>query len=383
MAASYDGTTSKIYINGILSTSSTAVSGPPTTNTDSLFIGADRSGSTPDFFFNGYIDEVRIANYVKTEAQIKEYLYQSITNDNEPSSGSINVTYNLDGSPQDNSDGGPRLYFRGDAKFSAPATVTNQPISPLNRTTGGFPEQYAVKTSDRAIPEIGLMIDDSLYIGSSTTISDVNLFVATNHTAEADLEITLISPAGTEVKVCSDKGLLGSADNIITVFDDEADSTLKSSAYTSFAPRIKADNSVNAAFAGANAQGWWRLKINDDAGGDSGRVYAWGVQINNAATLDVGSEPTAGVPGKFELQQNYPNPFNPSTMIRFSLARPEQVSLKVYDVLGREVQTLLNEKRAAGTYTVPFNASRLASGVYFYRLRAGNFIESKKMMLVK
>ncbi len=85
----------------------------------------------------------------------------------------------------------------------------------------------------------------------------------------------------------------------------------------------------------------------------------------------------------YRLEQNYPNPFNPTTNITYILPKNERVSLKVYDILGREVATLVNEVKAAGAYTVPFNASNLASGVYFYKLQAGAFTQTKKMMLVK
>jgi hypothetical protein len=94
-------------------------------------------------------------------------------------------------------------------------------------------------------------------------------------------------------------------------------------------------------------------------------------------------EVDAGVPTQFALEQNYPNPFNPTTMIRYELPVASTVSLKVYDVLGREVATLVNERQEAGAYSVAFNANALSSGIYFYRLQAGNFISTKKMMLVK
>ncbi len=94
-------------------------------------------------------------------------------------------------------------------------------------------------------------------------------------------------------------------------------------------------------------------------------------------------EVDAGVPKQFALEQNYPNPFNPTTMIRYELPLASAVSLKVYDVLGREVATLVNERQEAGAYSIPFNATALSSGIYFYRLQAGNFVATKKMMLVK
>jgi hypothetical protein len=94
-------------------------------------------------------------------------------------------------------------------------------------------------------------------------------------------------------------------------------------------------------------------------------------------------EVEAGVPRTFELSQNYPNPFNPSTVISYQLPVVSEVSLKVYDLLGREVATLVNQRQEAGRYQVVFDASRLASGVYFYRLQAGAFVETRKMMVVR
>ena len=91
---------------------------------------------------------------------------------------------------------------------------------------------------------------------------------------------------------------------------------------------------------------------------------------------------TSNIPTKFVLYQNYPNPFNPQTTIKFAVPKSEQVTLKIYDLLGREVWSYKDFK-TAGNYSVTFDGSNLASGVYFYRIEAGNFIESKKMVLVK
>ena len=88
-------------------------------------------------------------------------------------------------------------------------------------------------------------------------------------------------------------------------------------------------------------------------------------------------------PDNFYLSQNYPNPFNPSTKITYSVASLSNVILKVYDILGREVLTLVNEEKPAGRYEVSFNASSLASGVYFYQIKAGSFVQTKKLMLLK
>ena len=88
-------------------------------------------------------------------------------------------------------------------------------------------------------------------------------------------------------------------------------------------------------------------------------------------------------PDHYALDQNYPNPFNPTTSIQYQLCEDGFVMLKVYDILGREVTTLVNEQQRAGYYKTSFRPSRLASGVYFYRLQVGSFVDTKKLLLVK
>jgi Secretion system C-terminal sorting domain len=92
---------------------------------------------------------------------------------------------------------------------------------------------------------------------------------------------------------------------------------------------------------------------------------------------------TTSVPDQFTLEQNYPNPFNPSTSIRYALPNAGLVTLKIYNVIGQEVATLVNDVLPAGSYQVTFNAAQFASGVYFYRLQSGATVETKKMLLVK
>jgi len=111
------------------------------------------------------------------------------------------------------------------------------------------------------------------------------------------------------------------------------------------------------------------------------RKYNILVDFQNTIT---GIEQTAGIiPNRFELYQNYPNPFNPSTTIKYDLAKETKVKLVVYDILGRVISTLVDEIQKSGSYQLIWNANRLASGVYFYRLQAGNFVRTKKMILLQ
>ena len=89
------------------------------------------------------------------------------------------------------------------------------------------------------------------------------------------------------------------------------------------------------------------------------------------------------LPKDFELGQNYPNPFNPNTQIDFSIPKSSLVTIKIFDVLGKEVAEVVKKDLTAGSYTFDFNASSLTSGVYFYQLTAGEFTDTKKLVLVK
>jgi Secretion system C-terminal sorting domain len=89
------------------------------------------------------------------------------------------------------------------------------------------------------------------------------------------------------------------------------------------------------------------------------------------------------LPGKYKLEQNYPNPFNPTTIISYSIPKTSFVTIKVYNVLGGVVETLVNKEKKVGNYKIELNGGRLASGIYFYKMQAGNFVETKKLILLK
>ena len=116
-------------------------------------------------------------------------------------------------------------------------------------------------------------------------------------------------------------------------------------------------------YAGDRGTGVWRRQLSE--------------MITSAETF------ASSQPSWYSLEQNYPNPFNPSTIIKYELPKTSVVRLSVYDLLGREVSVLVNERKDAGVHEVKFDGSNLASGVYFYRLQAGDFVQSKRLLLLK
>ncbi|HSD62293.1 MAG TPA: T9SS type A sorting domain-containing protein, partial [Ignavibacteriaceae bacterium] len=134
---------------------------------------------------------------------------------------------------------------------------------------------------------------------------------------------------------------------------------------------VPAGAALNSIFFINEFTGW--------AVGDSGTI----LRTTNGGVTFIEEEKIDELPSKFLLSQNYPNPFNNSSVIRFSIPKPSQVTLKIFNTLGEEIETLVNEEKPAGTYELTWNIVNLPSGVYFYRIKAGDFIQTKKMVLMK
>jgi hypothetical protein len=215
-------------------------------------------------------------------------------------------------------------------------------------------------------------------LGAGCTVTDVNVRIdSVLHTWDADLTFYL-NRGSVAANIINKVG--GSGDNFInTVLNDSATTPIASGT-APFTGSFIPSNPLSV-FNGAFNTGYWRLSISDTAGGDTGVLKRWCLVIS--FTCPVGGIQTIEIPNYYSLSQNYPNPFNPSTTIKFTMPQGENVKLVVFDILGREVKTLVNEYRNSGTYNVNFDASSLASGIYFYSLQTPNFTETKRMLLVK
>ncbi len=283
VAFTYDASNGNFnyYINGIPAGSGTNAQGNIINSTDSFYVGQSFSS----YFFKGYIDELRISAYIKSQQQINNYLYRAMDLGNRSSAFEL-VCYNFDGYLENNNGLSPRLYFRNGAEFSSHyvSTSKNFPISPLLKADNfSFPNAWYLSNKNFRIPAAGTLGSskyDTINIPYCRGILDVNVFLALNHSYEEDLSVYLISPSGDSVEMIKGSTSMQRG-QFVTVFNDQADSSIISGRYTSFLPNIKPSTNLISVLSQQNMQGNWKLRVNDGINGDTGMVYAWGLQFNN------------------------------------------------------------------------------------------------------
>lgn len=364
------------------------VSGNPTipnTVADSLFIGGTHpSSSDAANKFKGQIDEVRIwKDVVRTQAEIKSEMFVTRGNYNSPAGGftyTFNDYTNYARTPGNGHLTYP-LNFRGNAyisssrlqnDYTSPILATNDP----NLLTG-----FNISTNRTTIPTGGTATD-SVNITTAGNVNSLQAFVLLNHGAVGKVSMSLISPTGVTVNLLPAQNAALTDHDIMTIFDPAADSTISftTGLKAPFSPRVKPFGNFTS-FNGSKANEIWKLRITDATTGTMLRILnGWGLKLGVVVGVNDKELPT-----KFELNQNYPNPFNPSTVISYQLPVGSFVTLKVFDILGREVATLVNEYQQAGTHNSTFSTlnSALTSGVYFYTLTTPNFTATKKLVLIK
>ena len=392
VAATYSSVTGAmiLYINGDSVGASSAAGGLTIMNSaDSIAIG-NATGTRTDFWFAGQVDEVRVwTDKVRTQEEIRQSMFRGTTWHSTPRPTGAAI-WNFDGQNFDaarNPASVPsqEMHFRGSAHMTSTHRYFNdEPVSPLLRDDAGgfYGVSYVVSRKQWEIPDAsGGLVLDSVFVPAAGSLSGVRAFVLANHEFISDLRITLVHPGGTSVPLFIRRGY--DENDIACVFADEADSVAGTTdpatgLHAPFSPLVKPHEPLSA-FTGLNAHGWWKLQVEDVAAGGTGVLYGWGVQT----PVGTGVRGRGALPGVLALDQNFPNPFNPSTTIRYELPRAEHVTLSVFDMLGREVSVLVHREMVAGNHEVQFDASGLSSGVYFYRLRAEDFVATKKMVIVR
>jgi subtilisin-like proprotein convertase family protein/uncharacterized protein YodC (DUF2158 family) len=392
IGATYNSVTGAmvLYLNGdSVAAKSTGPGMTISASADSIAIG-NATGTRTNFWFAGQIDEVRVwANKVRTEEEIGQSMFKGLTWHSTPKpTGSAIWNFdgqNFDAARNPTSVPSQEMHFRGSAHMtSTHRYYDDEPVSPLLRDDAGgfYGVSYVVSRKQWDIPDAssGLVLD-SVFVPAAGGLSRVRAFVLANHEIISDLKITLVHPGGTSVPLFIRRGY--DENDIACVFADDADSV---AGYTDpavglhapFSPLVKPREPLSA-FNGLNAHGWWKLQVEDVAAGRTGVLYGWGVQTQlGTRVLDRGT-----LPEMFALDQNFPNPFNPGTTIRYELPHAAHVTLSVFDMLGRKVSVLVNDAKEAGHHEIQFDASRLSSGVYLYRILAGDFVASKRMVVLK
>jgi subtilisin-like proprotein convertase family protein len=220
---------------------------------------------------------------------------------------------------------------------------------------------------------------DTIMVSTQGIVVDLNVQLTIYHTWDADLSISLIAPGYDSVDLCSGNG--GSGDNFInTVFDDEASIPITSGT-APFTGSYRPETPLSV-FDSLPLTGSWVLRVSDNFAGDTGQLVSWCVLFTRY--IETGGVSSNQQPLLFELAQNYPNPFNSTTRINFNISRQSEVKIIMYDILGREVRSIVNGKFAPGKYDLYLNANDLASGVYFYTMFLdGSFFNTKKMVMIK
>jgi subtilisin family serine protease/subtilisin-like proprotein convertase family protein len=209
------------------------------------------------------------------------------------------------------------------------------------------------------------------------TVLDVDVKVNISHRTDSDVDLFLRKGAS-QSELTTDNG--GSSDSYVeTIFDDEGTIPITSGTppYTGrFIPETPL-----SVFDGQTVDGIWIMQLTDDAAGDFGTLDGWVITITYETVI--GTEEQVTIPSKFALHQNYPNPFNNKSKIKYQISKSGWVQLKLYDISGREVRTLADGKLEPGVYEITLDADELASGIYFYRMNAGDFEETRKLVLLK
>ena len=332
IAFTYDGSNRRFYLDGVLKDTQPS-SGISVQNSNNFRIGSTNNGE----YFNGDIDELRIWNVARTTTEIQSNYNKTV----DPSSTGLVAYYKFD----EGTGGGDNssITTLSDATSNHnDGTLTNFALtgSTSNLVSSDAPFPVELNTFTASVNENSVTL-------KWETETEVN-----NYGFEIQRKDPPLNPLpGGEQKGWVDVGFVKGNGN---------SNSPKEYSFT--------DENITA--------GSYKYRLK---------------QIDNDGTFEYSDvvEVSFNTPLKFALEQNYPNPFNPSTKIKYSVpsnvkSGTADVKLIVYDILGREIKTLVNEKQQAGNYEVNFNASGLASGMYIYRIEVGNkFSSTKKMILLR
>ena len=384
----------KFYKNGKQNGTSSTIVKNFTANSDVTYIGSSQIYNLPA---KGFLDELRLWNTAITPDIINTYMFVS---GNSFSNSNLLLRYGFDGTLNNststtgvngsfnNGYANNKTRFSGYSNdttggnfgtgYIAHTTVINRNVTP-----NPFPASFYMNSPFRTIPDNNITgITDSIVNNTVFgTISGVEIFLSIDHPYVGDLKVQLIAPNNTGVYALSQNG--GAGKNILTFFNDNFSGTVTGTTYLPPWGFVKPFASfVN--FIGMPSNGTWKLNVSDVAASDIGVLKGWGLKFDYITSTGNENENN---PKEFKLFQNFPNPFNAISKIKYQIAKTKiknkKVQLIIYNSLGQEIEVLVNKIQEPGVYEVTFNGSNYASGVYFYKLIAVDFTETKKLVLMK
>jgi subtilisin-like proprotein convertase family protein len=261
----------------------------------------------------------------------------------------------------------------GAAGFNPPGTVP----PPQVYTYDVFLNSTFTSNNQRPIQDFGYT-QDTIYVPFTGNVQDIRVNLNINHANDGDILITLIKDNNI-VNLSQFNGNNGQNYTNTTFHDTAAISiTQGTPPFTGlFRPQV-----AFSAFVNCQTQGNWILRIYDIRAGNTGTLLNWTLSFKYSNPISVRKDDEL-IADNYNLFQNYPNPFNPVTVIKYSLPEKTFVKLIVFDLLGREVKTLVNEVQSRGIYSAAWDASSVPTGVYFYRLQTDKYTSVKKMVLIK
>lgn len=225
----------------------------------------------------------------------------------------------------------------------------------------------------------GDTVRKTLVINADYLIVDLDVTVNITHTYDSDLTVWLDSPSGQRVTLWEEVG--GSGDNFVNTHLDDAAGTAISAGTAPFTGTFHPEGLL-ADYNGFSTEGTWTLVVFDGYDQDTGTINNFSIHVTSEIIDAVGNT-NNGIPSGFAFHGNYPNPFNATTQFSFNLNRQSNVQLKLYNTLGQEVASLVNNVLEAGPHTVAFDATELTSGLYFARMSAAGLTETRKVILLK
>jgi hypothetical protein len=313
IAGTYDGSTSRIYINGALDTSFSMTGNIPLNN-NAAWIGGDLG--SPLSYLYSRLDEIRVWNVVRTQTQLQQNSFKELP----PTDTAGLVGYwKLNNNAKDYSNRGNDGYLCGSAQFDTANSVALLPTTP-------------------------------------TLISPSNHSINVSFTPTLFWN-TVSGAINYKVQVSTNTGFTNIVDSATVSTNQRTIPAGKLNLASTYYWRVNATN--------ANGTGNWS------------EVWDFTTIITGVQKI------TSEIPNEYKLYNNYPNPFNPVTNIKFDMPKSSDTKITVYDLQGKEVGTLINQKIEAGSYSVDWNASNFSSGIYFYSIKTDYFSDTKKMILLK